>query len=203
VKAIAGVPDIVVVAVSGRPVHELRDQFGFPPGVRLVGSHGLEDSAHAGTPLGSQEQERLAAAHRAAESAARGLARAWVEDKPVSVALHVRLAPAAEGDAALDSFARAAAELGLETAAGKKVLEVSTRPLSKAAAVARLRDETSAATVVHVGDDASDEAVFAALAPGDLAVKVGPGSSVANARLAGPEEVVAFLTATARRLRRR
>jgi trehalose 6-phosphate phosphatase len=202
VTAFAATPDVVVVAVSGRPVHELRDQFGFPPDVRLVGSHGLEDTAHAKAPLEPEERERLGEAHRAAERAARGLARAWVEDKPMSVALHVRLAAAAEGEAALALFCRAAADLGLESAVGKKVLEVSTRPLSKAAAVARLRDETSATTVVHVGDDASDEAVFAALGPGDVAVKVGDGPSVASARLGGPDEVVTFLRATARRLRR-
>src|SRR5262245_6440274 len=35
-------PGITVVIVSGRPKRELREQFGFPKQIMVVGSHGIE-----------------------------------------------------------------------------------------------------------------------------------------------------------------
>jgi trehalose-phosphatase len=53
---LADVPGVVIAVVSGRPLHELRDQFGFEDGTRLIGSHGLEDSAEP-TPVLTPDEE--------------------------------------------------------------------------------------------------------------------------------------------------
>ena len=71
----------------------------------------------------------------------------------------------------------------------------STRATSKAMAVAELRAELAVAAVVFVGDDRTDEEVFAALGAGDCSIRVGPGATAARHRLAGPPEVLAFLRA--------
>jgi trehalose-6-phosphatase len=47
--------------------------------------------------------------------------------------------------------------------------------------------------VAFVGDDRTDEEVFAALGPTDLGVRVGPGDTAASHRLADPQAVLAFL----------
>ena len=53
------------------------------------------------------------------------------------------------------------------------------------------------AAVVFVGDDRTDEEVFAELGAGDCSIRVGPGDTAAGHRLAGPPEVLAFLQALA------
>jgi trehalose 6-phosphate phosphatase len=80
---------------------------------------------------------------------------------------------------------------------GKKVLEVSVRPVSKTIAFQRLRSRLEPCTAIFVGDDASDEHVFRSLDDHDIAVKVGPGETAAPHRLAGPADVVRFLESLA------
>jgi trehalose 6-phosphate phosphatase len=80
---------------------------------------------------------------------------------------------------------------------GKKVLELSVRPLGKGAALARLRAEAGATGTLMVGDDVTDEDAFAVLADGgptvDVTVKVGSGDTRAVHRVGGPEHVLALL----------
>jgi trehalose-phosphatase len=193
---LAGRDGIVLAVVSGRPLHDLRDQFGFDGATRLVGSHGLEDTA--GPPLALDEAERrhLAEVARELREVASAVEGAWVEDKPASAVLHVREATTADGDAALShAEVRLGQRPGVYLITGHRVLEASVRPTSKAVAVRRLRAETGAATVVFVGDDASDETVLATLGPDDIGVRVGPDPSAARFRLPGPDAVVAMLAA--------
>ena len=77
------------------------------------------------------------------------------------------------------------------------MLEVSVRPTSKATAMAEIRRTLRPGTVVFVGDDRSDEGVFAGLQEGDLAVKVGAGDTLAAHRLRSPADVVEMLRALA------
>ncbi len=119
---------------------------------------------------------------------------AHLEDKPVAAAIHVR---GVDADLAPAALARARAALsgvaGITVHDGHCVLEVAVRVVNKTAAVALLRERVAPATVVFIGDDASDEAVFASLTGADLAVKVGPGPTVARWRLPSPFAVVELL----------
>jgi trehalose 6-phosphate phosphatase len=83
---------------------------------------------------------------------------------------------------------------------GKSVVEVLARSTSKAVAVLALQREQGAAAVAFVGDDRTDEEVFAALGPADLGVRVGPGDTAASHRLADPQAVLAFLRSLTARL---
>ena len=76
---------------------------------------------------------------------------------------------------------------------GSHGLEVAVRSASKGPAVERLRAQTSAATVVYVGDDMTDESVLVGLRPPDIGVKVGDLPSAAPYRLDGPADVVQML----------
>jgi trehalose 6-phosphate phosphatase len=60
-----------------------------------------------------------------------------------------------------------------------------------------LRERLHPATVLFVGDDASDEHVIEHLEPGDIGVKVGAGDTAAAHRLRAPADVVTFLTTLA------
>jgi trehalose 6-phosphate phosphatase len=199
-RRLSGAEGLAVVVVSGRPLRDLTDVFGLPAEIRLVGSHGLEDSAGAGLVLDAEERSRLDEARALAEEAAAGAPGTWLEDKPASVVLHVRPAEGAAGDAALAAFAAGVAHHGgLHLLSGHRVLEVAVRPLSKAAAVGRLRRETAARTVAYLGDDVTDEEVITRLGAGDVGIRVGSDESVAPHRLAGPPQVVAMLDALADR----
>jgi trehalose 6-phosphate phosphatase len=200
---LAACPGVVAAVISGRPLDELRHQFGFDDGVRLIGSHGLEDSQHPAPPLDAGEQHRLAEVADELRALAAAVTGAWVEDKPAGAVLHVREASPADGDAALThAGVRLGQRAGVFLIPGHRVLEVTVRPTSKAAALMRLRAETGARTVVFAGDDVADEEVMASLGPLDVGVRVGTEPSLARYRVAAPDDVVGLLATLAGLLER-
>jgi trehalose 6-phosphate phosphatase len=199
---VAAVRDVTVAVVSGRPLHELRDQFGFRFHTRLIGSHGLQDSSQSTADLSPEEAARMAALRAELADITDDIPGAWVEDKPLSEVLHVGRAPRSIGDVILaEAEARLRGRPGLYLVPGHRGLEVAIRPASKHPAVERLRAETGAATVVYVGDDMTDEDVLVGLQPSDIGVKVGDLPSVAPFRLDSPADVVKMLDELADRLR--
>jgi trehalose 6-phosphate phosphatase len=195
-ERLGAVDGILTAVVSGRPLDELRDQIGFDRGVRLLGSHGLEDSAGPAAALDPAEQHRRDEVAAELRSVAQAVPGAWVEEKPAGAVLHVREATPAEGDAALaHAGVRLGERAGVFLIPGHRVLEATVRPTSKAAAVMRLRAETGAHRVLFAGDDVADEEVMASLGPLDIGVRVGPDPSRARYRVAGPAEAVALLEA--------
>jgi trehalose-phosphatase len=185
----------VVAVVSGRPVHDLRAHFLMPDDFHLVGSHGAEhggalDEVAART---AHEAAVLAAVDDIVERVARTAPGSRVEHKPFAIALHVRRCEPEVGDHALSLLeAELDGAKAVTLLPGHRVLEVSVRPTSKCLAVQDLCTRTGAASVLFVGDDHSDEAVFASLGHTDLAVKVGDEATVAQHRLAAPADVVAM-----------
>ena len=124
-----------------------------------------------------------------------------IEHKSLGVALHWR-----EVERELREAAIAAADLAceewLETRPhyeridGVEMLEVRLRAVHKGLAVARVREQLRDATLIAIGDDETDEDMFAALGPGDLAIAVRNfrrRASRASHWLASPREVRGFL----------
>jgi trehalose 6-phosphate synthase/phosphatase len=139
------------------------------------------------------------------ERRARDLPGALVEEKSVSLGWHYRAAHdrAAALAAAGDLAARLRAELAggpLELLEGDCVLEVRVRGVHKGRAVAALVASwpPGSKTAVAIGDDRTDEDMFAALPPGAFAVRVGDGPSSAALRLASPRHVRETLEALTR-----
>jgi trehalose-phosphatase len=180
--------------VSGRNLENLA-RFGFPDTFLVAGSHGAERRGRTLPPLTPPEARCLdrlrTLADRAAHDAGPG---AWVEVKPTGVVLHVREADPAAAAPAVNTLETAAtAVAGAHVKLGHRVVELTARPASKAAAIAEMRTETNAAAVSFVGDDLTDEDVFASLGPGDLGVRVGPGTTSARRRLRDPDAVLTFI----------
>lgn len=195
VARLVSLDDVHVVVVSGRSMADL-GRFAFPGGVELIGSHGLEIDM----PLGvsdHDERARLDTASELAAAAAAGAgAGAFVEHKPFSVVLHVRQADPARGALAIEQLATAVAgQPGLVVKPGSGVLEVLARDGNKGKALTTVIERDGAVTAVYVGDDVTDEDVFVTLRPGDVGIKVGPGTTAATARLADPAAVRVFLDA--------
>ncbi len=80
-----------------------------------------------------------------------------------------------------------------ETLEGSRVLEVRQRGINKGVLVPEVLEEASGATVVAMGNDRTDEPMFAALPPSAVTIHVGTGESVARYRVAGVDEVRALL----------
>lgn len=190
-----------VAVVSGRNLESIDELFEFPDHVIVIGTHGLERRGIA-TDVGFEESERLSRfaelIERAAERAGEG---AWVERKELSVALHTRRAAPGPSVEAAAWLATAFEQLDAGMLkSGHGVVELMARPASKAAAVAELRRELGAATALFVGDDLTDEEVFASFGPDDWSVRVGPGPTVARHRLADPPAVQLLLRCLTQRL---
>ena len=193
--------NVLVAAVSGRAVASMRT-FGLPSGMRLVGSHGMEEDGCPFEPLNTAERTRLGRLIELANAASvAGGDGAWVEHKQASVAVHIRKADHSLGAAALSALAIAAQGVdGASAKSGSNVLELFTRYASKGTAVERLRNETGSCTAMFVGDDLTDEEAFAALGDADVTIKVGSAATIAQFRLASPENVLEFLRSLADRL---
>jgi trehalose 6-phosphate phosphatase len=126
-----------------------------------------------------------------------------VETKPFSVAFHYRNAdPAVAAPVVRHLLEAVATRDDVWCKPGHQVVELLVLPASKSWALDVLRSRHTGAAVFYVGDDVTDEDVFADLRPGDLGCKVGPGPTVAPYRVDSPEAVAVLLeTLAAARVR--
>jgi trehalose 6-phosphate phosphatase len=151
--------------VSGRPIRDL-DKLFSPLKLPAIGGHGAEMRVRAGeiipgaTPLPEKLRRQLV-------QAATQNSGVVVEDKGYSVALHYRKAPQQEARLReLIATARAAFPgEAVEVLPGKAMVEVKRPGISKGEAVrALMRHAPFAGRMpVFIGDDVTDESVFALL----------------------------------------
>jgi trehalose 6-phosphate synthase/phosphatase len=125
---------------------------------------------------------------------------AFVEEKQTSITWHYRQAARRYGRVQARELrlvlSKAMVDRPIEIMEGKRVLEVRARGASKAAVVQRLLSrDTPPAAILAVGDDRTDEELFAALPPSAVAVHVGSGASLASLRLRDPVSTRKFLRA--------
>jgi len=188
--------------VSGRGLTTLAQLAEVPLGTFLVGSHGGELAQVHPTGLARLDNHAtltdaqaamLAAAGEQLSLVARGRPGVWVEAKPAAVVMHARVADDEVAEQALTQARTVGARLGTHVLEGKDVVELAVLDVDKGTAVAALRAQLGAATVVYAGDDRTDENALARLAPDDLGIKVGPGETLARHRVSDPQAMVAAL----------
>jgi trehalose 6-phosphate phosphatase len=189
-----------VAVLTGRTLEEAdRILDGAVAAVSAV--HGLVRRLPDGAVVAFQASPKLPEAARTLETLARGRRGLIVEDKGVSVALHYRQAPEAEG-AVRETTGSIARTTGLVVQDGAMVSELRTAGPHKGDALrAFMGDAPFAGGVpVMVGDDLTDEDAFAAAeALGGYGVLVGPPRPTrARYRLGAVAEVLAWLDPEAR-----
>ena len=81
---------------------------------------------------------------------------------------------------------------------GKKIVEVSSQQINKGMAVERFLHEADYDAVLCIGDDQTDETMYRHRKAGAVTIKVGAGTTDAEYRLPGPEQVHDMLEAIAR-----
>jgi trehalose 6-phosphate phosphatase len=168
--------------VSGRAEADLLRLLGGVTVWYVVGNRFLDppESASALTPVVERWRSTLAAC-------VDRLPGTWLEDKGTSIAVHYR--SATDRERARETLLSAALLLeSVRVVPGKEVVNFLPRTgPSKGIAVDRLRRQIACGEVLYVGDDESDEEVFAV--PGISGVRVGRVQSHARHCLASQEEV--------------
>lgn len=185
--ALARLEGTTTALVSGRALASLRAVAAPPAPTLLVGSHGAEIWWGPDSPaleLTTAQLDALTRARAAVARATTAFPGTVAEQKPAGVVLHYRLADEADGRAAVDLVNRElAGNPAFHVTTGKMVLEISVLNTNKGESLAALRSFSGATATFFAGDDVTDEHAFAALLPGDLGVKVGPGETSAAFRI--------------------
>ncbi|WP_242343335.1 bifunctional alpha,alpha-trehalose-phosphate synthase (UDP-forming)/trehalose-phosphatase [Anaeromyxobacter terrae] len=188
-RRLAARPRTQVDVVSGRTRGTLQRWLGALP-IGLHAEHGFWSRAPGGDWQGAEvpavawREPVLAILREFAERTPGSV----VEEKTAGVAWHYRTADpeygAAQAKELILHLQTLLANVPVEILPGDKVIEVRPLGIHKgravAAAVARAGPD---ALVVGLGDDRTDEDLFAALPPGSIAVHVGPGPSRAPLRI--------------------
>ncbi len=121
-----------------------------------------------------------------------------IEVKSVALAWHYRMADQEAGARRANEVRLHLSQLlsnqPVEILAGHKVLEIRPHGVHKGRIVPPLSPERLAATtVLAIGDDRTDEDLFAALPPEAITIRVGPGPTRARFRVDGVAAVRALL----------
>ncbi|MCW8175058.1 trehalose-phosphatase [Verminephrobacter aporrectodeae] len=190
--------DGALAMVTGRSEADI-DHFLAPLRLALACEHGARyrhGLAQAARPAIALPD--LAPVLHAAKALAAQHPELLLEHKSAGLALHYRQAPQLQS-LCRDTLERAMQAIaGVELLQGKCVLEVKPRGVHKGRAIADFMAQPPFAgrTPVFAGDDATDEAGFAAAqALGGWGIKVGPGPSVAQHRCTTPAALRGWLSA--------
>jgi len=201
-RDLADRPNTEVHIVSGRTQGALERWFGALP-IGLHAEHGLlsrlpgASEWAAGIPGPQTWRSDVLAVMRDFAAQTPG---AMVEEKSGGLAWHYRLVEPELGASRAFALRLALTRL-LERAPadilpGSKVIEVVTRGVNKGRLVPFVAARIPAgALLVAIGDDRTDEDLFAALPPGALAIHVGPEVTAAPIRLKGVPDVLSLLRA--------
>ena len=193
-------PDTTVHVISGRPRDVLDHWLGSFP-FALWAEHGFWYRAServewvATAPLRGGWQDRVEpiVARFTAETPGSS-----TEFKSASLSWHYRLADPEFGrqqaEALRKQLVTALRHEPLEARDGKKVIEVRSRSAHKGLPIRLILQASGpAAALIAVGDDTTDEDMFAAIPAHGASIHVGNETTLANYRLADPTAVRAWL----------
>jgi trehalose-phosphatase len=195
VRALAALPQTTVAVVSGRALRDLATLSRLPSEVHLIGSHGSEFDVgfvESLDPAMVELHGRLLTELRAITGNKFGVR---LEAKPASVAVHTRTAPRDVALAVVEAVRSGPAGWpGVTVTQGKEVIELAViTNKNKGTAVDTLRTQLSASAVLFMGDDVTDENAFRVLHGPDVGIKIGPGETAAQYRVAEPVDAVRAL----------
>lgn len=200
-QRLAARPDTTVHIVSGRPRETLETWLGDLP-VGLHAEHGLWSRMRPdapwrvleGMPRGWKERVRPLL-----EGFTARVPGSFVEEKSSSLAWHYRQVESEFGSHQARELRLLLADVlepELEVLPGNKVVEVRPRGVNKGRVVAKVVEAAPpGALVVAVGDDRTDEDLFAALPQDAMAIHAGSRPTRAHYRVSGPAGVRKLLAA--------
>ncbi|MFC7341170.1 trehalose-phosphatase [Saccharopolyspora griseoalba] len=193
-RSLADLPATTTAVISGRALRDLATLSRLPAEVYLVGSHGSEFDVgfvHELDPEATQLRTELQVA---LQDIVRGKDGVTLENKPASVAVHVRRAEPELAERVFEAVRTGPAQWeGVQVTEGKAVIELAVVQTDKGNALDALRHQVGATAAIFVGDDVTDEKAFARLTGPDLGIKVGEGETLADHRIPTTGEVATVL----------
>jgi trehalose 6-phosphate phosphatase len=184
-RTIAVQPGRMLAVVSGRGLTDLRTRLGDIEGAVFIGEHGND----VGEEL--ETDSLVPAMATLVDEAARALPGALTEVKTRSVTFHYRNVDEDSARPALETIkAWVERHPEVEVIEGKKVVELTTAARTKGDAILEL---AGGRPILYIGDDTTDETVFAVLGPIDVGIKVGEGETEAPYRVKDVDGVVTIL----------
>lgn len=191
--ALARLPATRVAIISGRARDNLMAHSGLTDPIMLVGSHGAELPGQP--PASTELVDQLDRMTEALSPLCATVAGAWIERKPLGMAVHLRGILDADANRLLMAVRDTARQWpAVRLTDGKAVVELSVTNCTKGDAIRRLADQWGTTPrLVFLGDDVTDEYAFAALTMEDVGVKVGPGVSRAAYRVASEAGALSVL----------
>jgi trehalose 6-phosphate phosphatase len=199
--ALADLPDVTVAIISGRARADLLTRVDVS-GLIYAGNHGLEISGPGFVfiePTAAECREELQALAADLNTRLNGIPGVLVEDKGLTISVHVRQVSAEKHEDVrrLVHSALANSKHPFQLTLGDHVYDIRPRvPWDKGVAVNWIRTQLGRpdALAIYLGDDATDEDAFAALRE-EITIKVGPnGETAALFRLEDPVDVRQFLS---------
>jgi trehalose 6-phosphate phosphatase len=196
-------PNLSVAIVSGRRASDLRRLLPVR-GLRYFGLHGGERDGRP-IKLSKASRRELARAKSEAEARLGNLQGVWVEDKEFSFCVHYRNADEATGRLAGRILKKLLApwRKSLHVLGGKKIWEILPPEVpGKFEAVQRALAKMPRGTAaLYIGDDETDEGVFAVL-KNQITIRVGAQDGTrARYCLPAPPDVLRFLSRLDREFR--
>ncbi len=193
-RSLAGLHETTTAVISGRALRDLATLSRLPAEVHLVGSHGSEFDIGFVHELDAAARELHRKVEVELDKLVDGVPGVSLEIKPASIAVHVRRASEEDGKRVLDAVHDGPCTWARVTVTdGKEVVELAVVPTDKGRALDTLRHQVGATAAMFLGDDVTDEKVFARLSGPDLGVKVGEGDSLAIYRVADTVDVATVL----------
>jgi trehalose 6-phosphate synthase/phosphatase len=199
---LAAIPGTTAVVISGRAAADIEGWLGDIGGLWLAAEHGglLHEPGDAGwQPLrAGVDMAWKARVRPVLEQFADSAPGSFVEEKQLALGWHYRLADAEFGGWLAHELVATLEDLlaGTELTVlhGNKVVEVRFAWANKGEVAARLTARLRRGTfILAIGDDRTDEDMFARLPRGARTVRVGSGSSMARHRVPGPKDVTGIL----------
>lgn len=193
-RSLSEMPGTTICVISGRSLGDLRPRFDHLPRVRLIGSHGYEFDPGELVPLTPEQLEMRQQVKSIMERYQAQCPGSAIETKDYSTAFHYRMVEPAIAEQFLPPLRRElTAVTGIALKEGKCVVECLSVQTNKGAALTRVRESYRPQGTIFIGDDATDEDAFAALAGNGLTIKVGPGRTQAQYRIEDPSDTALLI----------
>lgn len=196
--------DLDVYIVSGRKADFLEKHMG-GFNFTLVGEHGYTFTRPGEKPEllnGDADLEWMPTVREVFGLYAASTPGTHVEQKRSAMVWHYRAADPEFGHwkaiELIGHLKEAIANVPAAIAHGKKIVEVSSQQINKGMAVERFIHEHAYDAVLCIGDDQTDETMHRHRKMGAVTIKVGAGTTDAEYRLPGPDQVHDMLDAIAR-----
>lgn len=188
-----------LVIISGRDRGTIESWLGNLP-VGLIAEHGFWQRLPGGDwqPFEHRAADWMQRILPILEQHADRLPGAYVEQKEHSLAWHYR--PADPEQAQLvatelsDDLIHFTANIDLQVLRGNKVIEVRNTGVNKGAAVGKWLEPGAHDFILAIGDDWTDEDLFAVLPDHALSIRVGLSNTLARFNVRSQEDVLRLLT---------